>query len=192
MRQVPSDADLNTDCDVNFVDYSILAKDWLKMPDMLGISTYYVATNGNNANPGTSELPWLTIQKAALTLVAGDTVIVRPGTYTGQTNTITNSGSSQGCGIGDSPITFMADPTGDVIINVGTGYGFRLQMGKVSLLSMDLKSPGLRVTEFKWTSNGSGYNVVRNCEIYGNTGDGIEIFERDDVLIENCKVYSNG
>jgi len=44
-------------------------------------ATYYVAKNGNNSNPGTQAQPWLTIQKAADTLVAGDTVYIKAGTY---------------------------------------------------------------------------------------------------------------
>jgi hypothetical protein len=44
-------------------------------------TTYYVATTGNNANPGTESQPWRTIQKAANTAAAGDTVLVRGGVY---------------------------------------------------------------------------------------------------------------
>jgi hypothetical protein len=42
---------------------------------------YYVATNGNDSNPGTISEPWQTIHKAASTLQPGDTVYVRAGTY---------------------------------------------------------------------------------------------------------------
>lgn len=42
---------------------------------------YYVAKNGNDSNPGTESQPWRTIQKAAETLVAGDTVYIKAGTY---------------------------------------------------------------------------------------------------------------
>lgn len=42
---------------------------------------YVVAKTGNNSNPGTELSPWLTISKAAATMVAGDTVFVDPGTY---------------------------------------------------------------------------------------------------------------
>jgi hypothetical protein len=44
-------------------------------------ATYYVAKNGNNNNSGAIDRPWLTIQKAANTMQAGDTVYVRSGTY---------------------------------------------------------------------------------------------------------------
>ena len=44
-------------------------------------SKYFVAPDGNDSNPGTEALPWRTIQKAANTLVAGDTVYIKNGTY---------------------------------------------------------------------------------------------------------------
>src|SRR4026209_768877 len=42
---------------------------------------YYVAKNGNDTNPGTLAQPWKTIQRAADTVQAGDTVNVRQGIY---------------------------------------------------------------------------------------------------------------
>lgn len=47
------------------------------------LATYYVATNGANANAGTSSAPWATLQFAADRVTAGDTVIVRAGNYVG-------------------------------------------------------------------------------------------------------------
>jgi parallel beta-helix repeat protein len=47
------------------------------------LRTFFVATTGNNANPGTSAAPWQTLQHAANSVIAGDLVIVRPGAYTG-------------------------------------------------------------------------------------------------------------
>ena len=47
-------------------------------------NTYYVAPaslGGSDSNPGTWDDPWETIQHAADTLVAGDTVYIRAGTY---------------------------------------------------------------------------------------------------------------
>lgn len=44
-------------------------------------ATYYVATTGNNSNPGTEKKPWRTVAHAVDTMVAGDTTYVRGGTY---------------------------------------------------------------------------------------------------------------
>jgi len=42
---------------------------------------YYVSKDGSNQNPGTSELPFLTINKAARVAQPGDIITVRGGTY---------------------------------------------------------------------------------------------------------------
>lgn len=44
-------------------------------------ANYYVAPQGSDANPGSDALPWRTIGQAASTMVAGDTVYIRDGTY---------------------------------------------------------------------------------------------------------------
>ena len=42
---------------------------------------FFVAPDGSDASPGTREQPWATLQHAARTLVAGQTVMVRGGLY---------------------------------------------------------------------------------------------------------------
>ena len=56
---------------------------------------YYVATNGNDNNPGSFSQPWRTIQKAADTVEAGSNVYVRGGSYN-EAVTINVSGSAEG------------------------------------------------------------------------------------------------
>src|SRR5688572_25990274 len=52
-------------------------------------TTYYVATNGNDVNSGTSiTLPLRTIQRAMNLVVPGDTVLIRGGTYREQVEAI--------------------------------------------------------------------------------------------------------
>ena len=50
----------------------------LQVPSRSG-ATFFVSTTGNDANPGTSSAPWRTIQHAANTVHAGDTVQVMSG-----------------------------------------------------------------------------------------------------------------
>lgn|ERR1041385_3793119 len=54
------------------------------LPAPLAASTggaFYVATTGNDANPGTQTQPWKTIQKAMTALQSGQIAYVRAGTY---------------------------------------------------------------------------------------------------------------
>jgi hypothetical protein len=44
-------------------------------------SSFYVATTGNDSNPGTQAAPWRTIQHAAETARAGSAINVRSGIY---------------------------------------------------------------------------------------------------------------
>ncbi len=46
-----------------------------------GAAQYWVATNGNNSNPGTQALPWLTIAHAASVAQTNDVVRVTSGNY---------------------------------------------------------------------------------------------------------------
>jgi hypothetical protein len=62
-------------------------------------TTYYVATNGSDSNPGTLAQPFLTLQHAADNVNASDTVIVETGVYSDPTQhgalvSITRSGTA--------------------------------------------------------------------------------------------------
>lgn len=74
----------------------------------LGAATFYVALTGDDANPGTTrETAWRTVQRAANTLRAGDTVLVGSGDYAEYVAT-TQPGASE-----DVPIVFRGDPDND-------------------------------------------------------------------------------
>lgn len=64
---------------------------------------YYVSPNGSDSNPGTNELPFRTIQKAANVVQAGDTVLVMPGEYNERVTLQTS-------GISSAYITFKSEP----------------------------------------------------------------------------------
>ena len=77
-------------------------------------NTYYVSTTGSDSNPGTLSRPWRTIQHAANTVTAGDTVYVRNGVYN-EVVTMKSSGS-ESAGF----ITFSSYP-GELATLDGTG-----------------------------------------------------------------------
>ncbi len=87
-------------------------------------ATYYVSTNGNDVNSGTSNLPFKTIQHAADIVRPGDTVIVEDGTYVSSNDvaevTITTSGSAS------APITFKSKNKWGAVISGSSSFGIYL------------------------------------------------------------------
>ncbi len=77
-------------------------------------STFYVSTSGNDSNPGTLGSPWRTIQHAANSIHAGDTVDVFAGTYN-ESVTIAVSGSAAA-----GPVIFQNYPGQTAVVD-GTG-----------------------------------------------------------------------
>ncbi|MDP2949182.1 MAG: right-handed parallel beta-helix repeat-containing protein [Chloroflexota bacterium] len=78
----------------------------------VGGRTFYVASDGDDAAEGSAERPWRTIQHAADVAVAGDTVVVRQGTYQERV-TLARSGEE------GKPITFRASPGEKVTLDGG-------------------------------------------------------------------------
>lgn len=72
------------------------------LPALARAETYYVATAGSDTAAGTDAAPWATLQHAADTVAAGDTVIVHPGAYRGF--------DLRTGGTAAAPVTFSAEP----------------------------------------------------------------------------------
>jgi hypothetical protein len=78
-------------------------------------ATYYVVTNGSDSSPGTEAQPWKTLQKAAASVQAGDTVRIRAGDYfVGTTWKVNRAGTPE------NPITYRAYGDGEVRITNST------------------------------------------------------------------------
>ncbi len=67
-------------------------------------STYVVAPDGNDSNPGTDELPWRTLQKAASSVGPGDTVRIKSGEYA-----IESGWKVKKAGTAEHPITYRGE-----------------------------------------------------------------------------------
>ena len=126
-------------------------------------SEYYVsAQNGDDSNSGLSQTEaWRTIQKAADTLQAGDTVYIMAGTYN-ESVWIENSGSV------DNYITYAAYGSDDVVID-GTGI-----QGEWALLDIDNKS----------------YIRIKGLKVEQSEGPGIWIYGSNNIVIENNYTYN--
>lgn len=98
------------------------------METLAAANVYYVAKNGSDNGPGTLAQPWLTVQKAARTMMAGDTVDIEAGTYNEQV-TPANSGSAT------SPITYQNYGMDAVILD-----GTAKSTGSTGLFNVENKS----------------------------------------------------
>jgi parallel beta-helix repeat protein len=74
-----------------------------------GSTMYWVATSGSDSNPGTSNQPFRTINRAAQVAVAGDVVTIRNGNYD-ESVTVLNGGTSS------KRIVFQAENRGGVVL----------------------------------------------------------------------------
>jgi hypothetical protein len=79
----------------------VLATLCLALPVLALATTYFVDPSGSDSNPGTTEQPFKTVAHAADIVTAGDTVLVNPGTYTGEVK-VMHSGTRE------HPIIFVS------------------------------------------------------------------------------------
>jgi len=86
----------------------------LLLGQLASAATYYIATTGSDSNPGTLAAPFLTLQQGVNRAVAGDTVIVRDGTY-GHVNSVTGG---DGSGNEYSPVVLYNSGTAGAWITI--------------------------------------------------------------------------
>jgi hypothetical protein len=182
---------------------------FVPLPAQATGNVYYVAKNGSNSNPGTEAQPWLTIQKAASTLVAGDTVYVKAGTYREQVRP-KNSGSA------GNVITYAAYPGNTVIIDgtglrggsdfnglfeiSGTPYNYGGGSGPLNYITVDGFTIQNAKTSSGFATNGeTHYITVKNCIIHDTKWCGISfnpncwkynITKGTYLTADNCELYN--
>ncbi|MDY0042242.1 MAG: right-handed parallel beta-helix repeat-containing protein, partial [Desulforhabdus sp.] len=145
---------------------------------------YYVAPSGSDSNPGTAALPWLTIQKAANTLVAGDTVYVKAGTY--QERVIPkNSGA-----VGES-ITYAAYGNDNVTLD-GSSVFVPRWAGLFEIMDKSyIQVVGFKIKNSSYTGilvEDSSHIRIEQNYTYDTFSSGIGVWNCDHVTISNNEV----
>jgi hypothetical protein len=153
---------------------------------------YYVATTGNDNNPGTAASPFKTIQKAADIAVAGDIVYVRGGTYNEMVTFSLHSGTSS------SPIQVMAYPGESPVIDGGTTLPsadyramIKIWSDYVNISGFEVKNVG---TTIHYAENIAMQIVGSHCTVSHMTvhdcqSSGI-LAQGDYSVVEDCVVYN--
>lgn len=145
--------------------------------------TYYVAMGGNDSNPGTEALPWASIQHAADSLLPGDTVYVKAGTYS-EFVVAANSGSS---GV---PITYAASP-GDVVTIDGEGITVPLYCGLFYVTGSYITIDGFHVINSNQAgilADGATGIVIQHNHTYNTYSSGIGIWNSSYVTVDGNEV----
>lgn len=148
----------------------------------LAATTYYLAPSGNDNNDGSQGSPWASLTKAAGVVRAGDTVVVRGGTYYTNALVLMQSGTP------GAPITFRAaldekvildgerssDAQGDVFSLLGDHLdieGFEIRNAKRIGINVwggkHISIRNNRVTTSFWNGIYIG-NDAKDIEITGN------------------------
>lgn len=140
---------------------------------------FYVSPAGDDANPGTLELPWRTVNKAALTARAGDTVLIRGGKYNlVERVRVAHSGTP------DAWITFKGYPGEFAVIDA-----FDINVG----------SPGIGIQfphdDGAFQIEGVRHIRVENLHVQNSRGAGITVRDSSHVDIVGNHIdntYSSG
>ena len=106
-------------------------------------TSYYVATNGKDSNPGTQSSPWRTIQHAADVAQAGSTVYVRGGIYQELVRMNVSGNATDGF------ITFRSYP-GETAVLDATRFTPQGRQGVLSIQNQSyIRIEGLEIRNFR-------------------------------------------
>ncbi len=156
-------------------------------------TTYYVATTGNNSNPGTEDKPWRTITYAVAAMVAGDTTFVRGGTYSTEDTIRFKRTGTATAPIrllnypGESPVIDYVDQQVGDTVTVLHVAGQNVAMGYLTIEGFEIKN-GYDGIKFYNMHN----SVIRRNWIHDNINQGILGIGGHHNLFERNIINHNG
>lgn len=153
-------------------------------------ATYYVATTGNNSNPGTSSQPWQTVAYAVDKMVAGDTTYVKGGTYYGHVR-FKRSGTQS------APIKLLNAPgqfpvidckrTKSHMVLLQNNSGFQYPIGWITIEGFEIRNCHDGIKYYNLHDSTIRRNWIHHSLYQGILGQG-----GTRVLIDRNKINHNG
>jgi hypothetical protein len=148
--------------------------------------TYYVSPSGNDSHDGSAAQPWQTIQHAAESVSAGDTVRIAAGMYEGDVD-FPSSGTAA------APIAFIGDAEDTVAVNGhvqfsrGVSYfelaSLRVEGFRIWGVTLIGDNHHIHLHDLKVIGGETGFRFTD-----GNSGDLPAEGPVSDVVLENCEV----
>lgn len=177
----------------------------------LSAKNYYIAPNGNDTTgTGTTDAPYRTLMKAQTTVVAGDTVFLRGGTYKLSNSNVSQTFSTgpyavvnylSKSGTATKRICYWAYPGEQPIIDMSnvkpTGYRNTAFLSTGSYLHIKgLEVIGMQVTISTHTQsecfrNEGSNNIFELLKMHDGMGIGFYLTKGSNNLVSNCDAYRN-
>src|SRR6186713_627347 len=158
---------------------------------------YYVATDGDDANPGTETEPFATVGRGQQAASPGDTVWVHGGTYSFSSGTVGVSFTK--AGQANDLIHYFAYPDEVPVFDLsainpsGRVTGFDVQTDYIHLRGMEIRGvPQYQSGEDSWGLRIRGSNnVIELMNVHHNEAPGIFITSGSNNLILNSDSHHN-
>jgi hypothetical protein len=171
-------------------------------------ANYYVATNGVDANSGTIDKPFATIQRAQTAAASGDTVFIRGGTYLMSESQIASRGNGRvfvmdlnKSGTPRARINYWAYPGEKPVFDLSNVKppGLRVYVFYVRgswLHFKGLEIVGTQVTALGHTQsecfeNQGSNNIYEQLSMHDGQAIGLYLIGGANNLILNCDAYRN-
>lgn len=169
---------------------------------------FYVATAGRDANPGTLDAPFATIQRAHEVLAPGDVVFVRGGTYrlteaqiARQERVFAYVTLLEKSGMPGKPITYRAyrdeRPVFDFSAVKPAGrrvHAFRVTGSWLHFIGLEVTGVQVTITGHTQSicfDNQGSHNIYERLSMHDGMAIGLWIGNGSDNLVLNCDAYRN-
>ena len=171
-------------------------------------ANFCVAPDGNDANPGTKERPFASLQRAQQAVSPGDTVFIRGGTYAMKEADIARRDSFLAAlfqldksGQKGKPITYRAWPGERPVFDCSQVKPKGLRVSAFRVRGSWLHLKGLEITGVQVTATGhtqsicvenfGSHNIYENLSMHDGQAIGLFITRGSDNLVLNCDAYRN-
>ena len=170
----------------------------LILPVPAQAATYYVATTGSDTATGTEAAPFATVGKAQTAATAGDTVLIRGGSFTfSGTGTVGVAFSKSGTA--SAPINYFAYP-GEIPVFDLTHLTPSNRVTGLDVHCNYIHIRGLEVMGVRQYQSGQdswgvriqgNNNVLENLDVHNNEAPGVFITSGANNLVLNCDSHDN-